>query len=223
MDYLGGLTLDDLKQFVDRENDDDVLERFLSDALLQAQAAPPYGCGRRLLPTPLPVNTGSDTEPDWSDTADDVSESVKIRHRHHRHHRGAYRPRGHRRILVPDVREITSVAIEGSAISSDDYETEEHKGLIVQLVLEEDVLWGFDRPKTVEITGRFGYLEIPDDLKNGIYVLAARRYFERSALYADQVAIAEGGGVQKYLRQLPLATKLSFSSYTLAPAWAGLA
>lgn len=114
--------------------------------------------------------------------------------------------RGRRFVRVPDAREITEVLGDGEQIS--DYEPIERDGYIVCLELT-------DRYKVVEVTGHFGFATIPDDLLEAIYTLAARAYYERAAQYSDQVAIADGMGVQAYYRQLPPRVKLILGAFAV--------
>jgi hypothetical protein len=195
----GRLTLAELKERIDKEltDDDDVLAAYLEAAFQQAQAPPPYGCGRLLVPDPA------------SDLDEPVTRSI--------------RAGGRRRVAIPDARAITKVVVDDDVVT--DYEVFERNGHIVQLQLPRvasAALTSVDpTPKTIEITGRFGFIEIPSDLREAIYLLAARAFHERDAAYADQVAIAEGAGVQTYYRQLPPRTKLAFATYSL-PAGMGL-
>lgn len=176
-----------LKQMVDVELSANAegLELNLSSAFEIAQAAPPRGCGRLLVPDP-PLPGEGDPAPD------PVQKRI--------------RARGRRFVRVPDAREITEVLGDGTEI--DDYEPIERDGHIVCLELS-------DRYDVVEVTGEFGFAAIPDDLLEAIYILAARSYYERQAQFADQVALAEGVGVQAYYRQLPQRVKLIFGAYAV--------
>lgn len=195
------LSLAELKQQSDLKlaADEPLLERLLEAAFMQAQAPAPYGCGRLLEPDPPLVEVGGVLE----DTAPPVTRRVRVRS-----------PR--RRVVVPDARQITAVTADGTALAADGWETVlERDGVIVQIELAETC-------KVCEITGRFGFLEIPANLKLGIYILAARAYYERDARYADQVAVVEGASASAYYRQLPPATKHAFGTFTLPPGVAGL-
>lgn len=123
--------------------------------------------------------------------------------------------RGRRFVWVPDAREITQVLADDVAIPAGDYETLPHRGLIVRLELP-------DRCDILKVTGRWGYSVIPPDLADAIYAHAARNYRERDALYADQVALDDGGQVVNYFRAMPARVKAVYASYQL-PGYRGLA
>lgn len=224
-DFPGGLSLAELKQRVDIELDtnDPLLTDYLLAAFEQAQAKAPFGTGRRLVPSPALVNTGTDLDPVWADTADPVAETIEAN--------------GRRRVLVPDAREITSVSVDGAV--TEDFKAESRDGMIVALRFGPSIApydggyygytyaslrpWTDRMPQEVIITGRFGFLApLPANLRDAIYVLAARSYYERGAQYADSVAVGEGATADVYYRQLPPRTRMVFQSYVLPPAYAGL-
>lgn len=198
MPLPASLTVAELKQLLDKQlnADDGILGLYLESAFEQAQAPPPYGCGRRLLPTPALVGTPP------ADTALPVDERIICD--------------GRRYVRIPDAREITRVVIDGVELPRDRYEVLERDDHIVRLDLKR-------RSRVAVITGRFGFLTLPANLREAIYILAARAFYERAAQYADQVAIAEGAAIQSYYRQLPPRTKLVFATFTVASDIWGLA
>jgi hypothetical protein len=195
------LSLEELKRRVDHKMDldEDLLADDLAAAVLAAQAPPPLGTGRLLIPDPT-----RDSDP--------VVERALMSTR--------------RRVRVPDARTITAVTVDGVAPTS--YTTVLHRGLIVQLQPSDDGSWvpqsGTQTysSRTVVVTGRFGFAQIPVDLAGAIYQLAARWHYERQAQYADQVEVMEGAAVQAYYRQLPPRVKLVFASYAVPTAVGGL-
>lgn len=199
MPLPASISVEELKRVVDiqKNADDDLLELYLQAAVEQAQQPPPFGCGRRLEPSP-PL-TGDPLE----DTADPVAVRILAR--------------GSRFVAVPDAREITELLVDGTATTS--YETLERNGLIVRVELAAAPTGD----GVITITGRFGFVDIPASLKDAIYVLAARWYWERAARFADQVQVGEGAVAQSYYRQLPQRTKLAFASFAVPPVIGGLA
>lgn len=207
------LELKALKRRVDRQNsqDDDLLLECLEEAFEQAQAPAPLGCGRLLIPNPALAGD--------EDTADPVEQTVTTRGR---------------RIVLPDARSIAEVLVDGEATT--EYETITHAdpsklNLVVGLAIHEPY-WrsycghgfrGARRRHTITVKGRFGFPKLPVSLRGAIYTLAARKYMERQAQYADQVPVGEGAAVQTYYRQLPPAVKLAFESFALPGAVAPLA
>lgn len=189
------LSLDEFKRrgdiigMLDGDPDDEMLSSFLAAAFEQAQAPPPLGCGRTLWPDPA------------ADGDDPVDRTFTIGP-------GSVT----RTVLIPDARQITAVTIDGTATTS--YTPISRNGHIVALTLPAVAgTDATDATRQVVVTGRFGFSDIPVSLREAVYMLAARLYYERSAQYADQVAIAEGTAVQSYYRQLPPRVKLAFASF----------
>lgn len=187
------LTLEGLKRRLDKEltADDDKLQEYLDSAFMQAQAPPPLGCGRLLVPDPL---SDSDTE---------VTRTV---------------PAWSRIVQIPDAREITAITVDGATLAAADYDVTVADGMTVLLWIGRTA-WGTGvngrLARTVTITGRFGFTAIPSNLADAIYVLAARYHYEEAAQYADQVAVLEGTAVNSYFRQLPPRTKMVFATYAV--------
>lgn len=199
------LSLDAFKRRLDRElvTDDDKLRDYLLSAVMQAQAPPPYGCGRLLIPDPpLP------TDPV-------VSRTVLVR-------------RG--RASVPDASTLTSVTVDGTVVLSSTYKTLVKDNYIVQLrTLDTDITspyaqwaWPLEEKEAI-LTGRFGFQTIPANLADAIYVLAGRYLYEEAVLYADRIEVLEGTAVQSYYRQLPVRTKLVFQTYAVPAGAVALA
>lgn len=201
------LSLDELKRRLDRtlDVDDDLLADDLAGAYRAAMAPPPKGCGRELTPDPPYA------------TDDPVTRRLLT---------------SRRRFRIPDAREITALTVDGVATTA--YETLARDGVVVQIDLDDDGSWterwrGSDVQegraylrRVIVVEGRFGLDPLPDDLAGAIYTLAARWHYERSALYADQVAILEGTAVQSYFRQVPPRVSLAFAAYAVPPIYAGL-
>jgi hypothetical protein len=195
------LSLEELKRRVDHKMDidEDLLADDLAAAVLAAQAPPPMGTGRLLIPDPA-----RDTDP----AVTRVLTSTR------------------RRVRIPDARTITAVSVDGTVTTA--FTTLLHRGLVVQMEFSEDGRWVPDPGsqvysiRTVGVTGRFGFAQVPIDLAGAIYQLAARWHYERQAQYADQVEVMEGTAVQAYFRQLPPRVKLVFAAYAVPAAVGGL-
>ncbi len=65
------------------------------------------------------------------------------------------------------------------------------------------------------ITGRWGWSPTPDDVKDGVLTIAARKFRERSANWGDTVTFPEGGAIS-YFRLMPASVKAAFDSYRVA-------
>lgn len=199
------LSLEELKRRVDHtmDVDEDLLADDLSAAFLQAQAPPPYGTGRLLTPDPA-----RDDDPVVTRTLTSTG----------------------RRVRLPDARAVTTVTLDGTAVT--DYQLVSRNGVYVQVALGDDGQWPHSTgyveswppspSRTVVVTGRFGFIAIPVDLAGAIYQLAARWHYERQAQYADQVEVLEGTAVQAYYRQLPPRVKLVFATYAVPSVVGGL-
>jgi len=218
------LTVPALKRRIGKElaHDDQLLGELLEGAFKQAQTPAPLGTGRLLLPDPA-----LQLDENGNDVSEPVERTFAVCGRH---------------VVIPDAREINSVVVDGKSDSpttieeDTGYSTMSRDGMVVRLTLgrEHRYLWSqelgeaperLNRPRqhTVTVTGKFGFIELPDDLRNAIYALAARNFYERDAGYADQVSIAEGTAVQAYFRQLPPPVKLAFANYQLPTGLIGLA
>lgn len=120
---------------------------------------------------------------------------------------------GERRVRVPDGRDITQVLVDDIEVT--DYELVARDGYVVQVKLPR---WG----RVAKVTGKFGFTDLPANLKLAIYTLAARTESERDGGFADQYVLAEGAGAQNF-RKLPLSVKLVFDSYAVGSDRWGLA
>lgn len=207
------LTVEALKLRIDKQlsTDDVLLAEYLEGAFAQAQAPPPYGCGRVLIPDPAPVIA------EGEDTSDPVTRTIEVRGR---------------RVLLPDAREVTEVTVDGTAVElggTAGYHLVARDGLFVRLDLHREYWersWGGYRhphQRSIEITGRFGFVKPPVNLIGAIYTLAARRYYEREAQYADAVVVGEGAAAQSYYKQLPPEVRVAFETFALPAGIAGLA
>lgn len=224
------LSVEALKRRIDKQlsADDPLLAEVLEGAFAQAQAPPPYGTGRLLVPDPVPVIE------DDVDVSEPVTRDIEVRGR---------------RVLIPDAREITAVTVEGEAVeaggSTVEVENVElgivagyrlvHKdGVIVRLDLTRETwnrwwsgeygyLYGPQRhERPITVTGRFGFVTPPAHVIGAIYALAARRFFERDAQYADSVAVGEGATAQTYYKVLSPELRVAFGSFALPAGIGGL-
>lgn len=65
---------------------------------------------------------------------------------------------------------------------------------------------------SITVTGRFGWCPAPDDLKDAVLVMAARRWKEKDASYGDTVQFGENITVS-YFRQFPATVQATIESY----------
>lgn len=135
------------------------------------------------------------------------------------------------RIRVPDARTVTAVTVGGVAVTV--YELTSDHGYITHVVIDPDASlptgWASEWPignrsrLVASVTGTFGMDPIPDDLADAIYTHAARNWKEKEAMYADQVALDEGGAVVNYFRSMPPRVKAVYEDYRMASDWTALA
>lgn len=126
-------------------------------------------------------------------------------------------------VRVPDLVEADTVALDGATLIEPQYslegwpsETDPAVHLRLNIFPAElSVKDEPDTPNILTVSGTWGYdpASMPADLADAIYVLAARRYKERDAGYADSVDFTQAGGVENYFRQLPANVKLTFCHY----------
>lgn len=115
-------------------------------------------------------------------------------------------------VKVPDVRVLTSVEVLDGP----------HAG-VVDLEMVEP-LWSFPHPwlrlpirlarARVRVTGEFGMHPMPVDLLDSIYAMAARKWREKDANYADTV-VHPDGSQDAYYRQLPASVKAAWDAWKL--------
>lgn len=115
-------------------------------------------------------------------------------------------------VYLPDLWEVGEIAHNGIVLDATDYEldTQRYPGYFTQLKLA--------RPSsgTVEVTGRFGFNPVPPGLRDAIYALAARRFQERAASYADSAPVMDGTMIH-YYRQMPPSIKAEVEGAVARP------
>jgi hypothetical protein len=209
---LQAADIDELKRAVDVEDTTD-LQR-VADA---AETFAIRYTGRLLQPDPpLVGDPPADTEPP-------VTKRILCRSR--------------RRIRVPDARAITAITFDGTALAGSDWELQPaapgQPSTGVEVLF--DIRGRFaeqlpapygslERPIVAEVTGRFGFLEVPDDLYRAILELAARRLYEQSTGFTDAVvASSEWGGGRQFVKQMSGPVRAVLDSYRVATDLAPLA
>lgn len=125
---------------------------------------------------------------------------------------------GSRFIRVPDAREVTEVALDGTElVAEDEYELLESPGSAATTVTIEV----FRRGRVAVVTGSFGMAEVPEDLRDSILALAARRYWQRAAGQSDSVQ-SEEYGVATYFRAMPAEVRVVLDTYRVGADRHGL-
>jgi hypothetical protein len=120
-------------------------------------------------------------------------------------------------LRVPDPRDITTITIDGSLLTAADYvlrHTPFSHTVTATAIAELPA-----GASVCEITARWGFLTLPEDLVDAVYAHAARNYREREARFADSVDLGagEGGGaLYSYFRQLPPRVQSTYSLYRVA-------
>lgn len=113
---------------------------------------------------------------------------------------------GQRLVRIPDARELTSVRADGTPASgwtlhgADAGEPQPFIHLPFTAV-------------QLELTGHFGFLDLPDEVEDAIYVQAARNFQERKAGYSDTIEIGADGGARSYFRQLLPRVKATYDDF----------
>lgn len=126
---------------------------------------------------------------------------------------------GSRFVRVPDAREITRVTVDDVELAATDYELHAHRypadGPTTHLELLNR------RGRVVEVTGRFGFAAIPDELREAILTLAARRVYEESIGLVDSVN-SDAYGARSYVKRLPVAISMVLADLTVPDDVLGL-
>lgn len=125
---------------------------------------------------------------------------------------------GSRWVRIPDAREVTLVTVDG--VATDQWELRKNKAT------DPD-----DHPRpflellrgglVCEVTGRFGFVEIPADMKDAIYSIAARRMYERESGFVDAIR-TNAFGDRTYFKQFPAGVQAAWLRYAVAADRLGL-
>lgn len=122
-------------------------------------------------------------------------------------------------LRIPDLRVATSVTSDGTTLTEgygyeiDSTDAEPATRLrILNWTPYSTSPFQIKSFRTVVITGRWGFSPTPPDVKDAVLTLAARRWRERDAAYADRITFAEGGSLD-YLRQLPASVAAILNLY----------
>lgn len=143
-----------------------------------------------------------------ADTAPPVTKTITVR-------------RSQRYVRIPDLRVATSVTLDNAAIGAgtgyDIADTFTEPATRIKLLNYSPYTagwapnpWSPYSYSTVQITGRWGFITTtsngtlgpPDDVKDAVLTLAARRWRERDAAWSDAVQSQEGA-VFQYFRTMP--------------------
>jgi hypothetical protein len=192
-------TLAELKSYLDttRTSDDTLLQSILDGVSGRVERY----TGRLFHPDP-PLVSGLDTAPAVTSPVYLPRRALKW---------GVYCPRT-RTVDIPEAREIDTVAAAAATVSGFT-PLGENPWERIQ-VFGVTVPW--QNPVTalpaITVTGRFGLWPAPDDIKDAVLVMSARRWKERDAGYGDTVQFAEGVTVA-YFRQFPATVQATIESY----------
>jgi hypothetical protein len=128
--------------------------------------------------------------------------------------------RGGRRVAISDLRSATQVTLAGTVLAA--YTAASGTGYLLVGETPHTVIYLYGAGHSqvtlddLEITGRFGWNPIPADIRDAVLTLAARRFRERDASFADSVQDTELGTLS-FSRQLPPAVASVFDSYRPPP------
>lgn len=110
---------------------------------------------------------------------------------------------------VPDVRAVTTVEVDGVALDASDWALDARDDQPAHAMR-----LGQAPSDTLEITGRFGFANVPADVREATVVLAGRALYERNARLADVLQDPEGG-VASYFRQIPPTVAATLDRYRI--------
>lgn len=162
--------------------------------------------GRSFVPEPAlaPVDPLADPVV-YADTAPPVTKNFRLR--------------GTSRFVnLPDLRELTSITFGGIAILS----TPGNEGYVLwgkegrpytAVELDRIAVSPFASGNILSVTGRWGYLEVPDDIQDALCMWVARRFKQRDANYADTVTQGIEGAAFSYSQKIPGDIQLTLNEY----------
>ena len=167
-----------------------VNQPLVDQALQSAERTVKQLTGREFYPTPALDNDGLDT-------GAPVTRTFRVR----RNRRGAYGTSNARACIpvrIADLREATDVSLDGvPLVEGQDFDFNSFEGdepfttvFLYQSIAYSSVF--LNQSAVLEITGRWGFLEVPYDVKEAALQIAARRYHRRNAMFADQVDTGTG-------------------------------
>lgn len=107
-------------------------------------------------------------------------------------------------VRVPDARSLTEVSVDGTVVES--YRALERNDKAVEI-------FGLPCGCTAQLTGRFGFLGVPNDLRVAVYVMIAHHLSAGLTGFADRVVAGEGAAASVYYRAIPPRTEMVFESY----------
>lgn len=124
--------------------------------------------------------------------------------------------RGKGVIDLPDLRTPGTVTLNSAALNTDEYVLMGNDGE-PYIWLDLGRAWGYQhaylaQPNDLTITGRWGFLQVPAEVKLATLQWAARVYRERDAAFADTVTGPEGATFS-YFRNVPGFVKQMLDPY----------
>jgi hypothetical protein len=149
---------------------------------------------RQLTPLPPLVPVEGSDPPTVADTADPVVHEAFVN--------------GSRWIRVPDAREITRVEIDGREITG--YVLHSHRFPANGPVTHVEI---FVRGRVARVTGRFGFVELPEELREAIIATAAHRVAKESTGHVD--VRSDEYGSRQWSKRIPSEARMVFTNYTV--------
>lgn len=127
---------------------------------------------------------------------------------------------GSRFIRVPDARTVTGVELDGIQLAGvgEGFELLGSPGSSPTTTTVEI----FARGRNAKVTGTFGMTAVPNDLRDAIIAIAARRYWERETGNSESAASDEYGAAS-YFRAMPGEVRVVLDSYRVPSDHLGLA
>lgn len=122
--------------------------------------------------------------------------------------------RGRTRIKIPDLRVATAVTLDGVSLTANvGYYIEAYPtATSIQLVQGSAFISSMSAGE-LAITGRWGMLQAPDEIKRSILEYAARKYHQKTARWSDQVTPSMEGGTFSYFRSIPDEIRMIWDQY----------
>lgn len=206
---MGGIiTVDELLTHIGITGDDVARVDYpvLTTVIASAEQTVAMETGRTFVADPAFV-AGADTDPP-------VTKTFRVRRRNQTV------------VRIPDLRSATSVVLDGNTLTEGigfDFNTsingEPYTHISLYFTQANLLTWGasLSASSILSVTGRWGFVPVPDDVHEITLQIAARKWYKRDAQFADQLEISntQGGSTRDYRAGLTTEQAQTLNRYRL--------
>lgn len=119
------------------------------------------------------------------------------------------------RFRVPDVHTIVSLELDGEALALDACVLEQPDGYGLAGLPSPWARLTAGSGTVLAITGRFGFVDVPADVRDAIYSDAIRRANDKDAAFGDRVEAGDGT-IVSYFRTMPARVQAVYKDLRIA-------